>query len=360
MLERLGAQESQNNCLISPLSIAVCLTMTQIGAARTTRDEMTRLLGIAKLSETAIDEATQLLLASLRAASDVELRVANSLWVNKNIQLEAPFARRCQQSFDARAQSLDFAAPESVGRINDWVGVATNDKINRIIEKLQPLDRLFLINAVYFRGDWLKPFEKRATQSELFHAPKSKIPVAMMNRHGDFRYLENSSLQMVSLPYGGERFSLYLLLPRPISSLTELFDWMNPKNFEAAIAKMQKCAGHVSLPRFKTNYTTELSQCLHDLGMRAAFDEHRADFSPMSVEPLHVGAVIHKTVFELDETGTEAAAVTAVKMVQRLAAPEPVKPFAFIANRPFALVLRDDWSGAWLFAGAVNAPSDEN
>ncbi len=359
VLERLVAADSRKNCLISPLSIAVCLMMVQVGAARETRNEMTQLLRVGDLSEAAIDQATPLFLASLRAPNEIELRVANSLWVNKNIQLAAPFARRCQQIFEARASSLDFAAPASVARINDWVSAATHGKIDRIVEKLEPLDFLFLINAVYFRGDWLDPFEKRNTKAETFHAPSGATPVEMMNRRAHFRYLENAVCQMVALPYGGKRFALYLLLPRPNSSVAAVLQRIRPNDLNSDITKMQRCEGRVSLPRFKMNYDVDLSKCLQALGMREAFDERRADFSPMSAEPLFVGAVIHKTVFDLDETGTEAAAVTAAKIVGSMAPATPPQPFEFIANHPFALILRDDWSGAWLFAGLLNAPSSD-
>ena len=266
------------------------------------------------------------------------------------------FARRCEQNFEARIATLNFASPDAIARINDWVSASTQGKIGRVIDRLKPLDMLVLINAIYFRGDWLDPFEKSVTQIDTFHAPAGRRQVQMMNRRASFRYGENGMMQIVALPYAGQRFSLYLLLPHPTSDVGELLRWLTLANLEASIAQMERREGRVCLPRFKMAYEMELSQCLQQLGMRDAFDESRADFSPMSAEPLHVGAVYHVTMLELDETGTEAAAVTAAKMVQRMRPTAPPQPFEFVANRPFVLALRDDWSGTLLFIGLVNAP----
>ena len=357
LLNRVMAQSPQNNVLLSPFSITSALAMVQNGAAGQTRSEIARVLGVEKLDETVLDAAHRALLTSLKNAPETELLVANSLWLHQDFTIKPDFQKRTQQTFDAEVSTLDFAASNAPQQINDWVAKNTKDKITQMIEQLAPDDRMVLMNAVYFRGDWLDPFEKDNTRDEPFFAPSGKREVPMMGRHDHFNYLENADLQLVSLPYKGERMEMYLLLPRQKTALNALLAKMDAKSFGALIGKMSNREGSVSLPRFKMSDDITLRPYLEQFGIKAAFSMQNADFSPIAPPPLWISGARHKAVIEIDETGTEAAAATSIGMAGA-AAPNPnrPKPFSFIADHPFLLALRDKESGALLFMGAVNEP----
>ena len=165
--------------------------MTQSGAAGQTEQEIARVLGVEKLDELSLASANLALLSSLNSAPETELSIANSLWLRENFTINPDFSKRAEQTFDAEVSTLDFSAPDAPQKINDWVAKNTKNKITRMIEQLTPDDRMVLMNAIYFRGNWLEPFKKSDTRDEPFFALSGQHDVPTMTRHDHFDYLEN-------------------------------------------------------------------------------------------------------------------------------------------------------------------------
>lgn len=354
LLRQRVAENKNANVLLSPLSIATALAMVQGGASGNTQTEMARVLGTGNLDEKTREADNAALFSSLQNASDVQLSLANSLWINQGFQIKPDFQKRTETVYDAKVSALDFSQPNAPQQINDWVKASTRGKIDKMIDRLAPNDEMVLMNAVYFKGNWLEKFDPRDTANASFFASDGKRDVPMMRRSDNFNYLENAEMQAVALPYKGRRMSLYLLLPRENNSLEKLLASLDAKSFDALANKMTKRKGSVSLPRFKMQDDINLTPPLKTLGMTSAFGL-QADFSRIAPQ-LFISGARHKAVIEVNETGTEAAAATSIGMAGSAMPMNQPEPFVFVANRPFLLALRDNQSGALLFLGAVKTP----
>ena len=216
---------------------------------------------------------------------------------------------------------------------------------------------MFLINAVYFKGQWQKKFDKALTKEKPFHLPDGKQkPAPMMAQSGKYLYHRGDKFQAVSLPYGNGGVSAYLFLPDEGSSLDEFLKGFSHQKWEALINNFNSTPGDIELPRFKLDYEKTLNDPLKALGMGMAFSKADADFSGIRPErDLYISEVKHKAVIEVNEEGTEASAATSVG-IAITSAQRPQQPFRFIADRPFLMAIRDSQTGAILFMGAVMEP----
>jgi serpin B len=220
---------------------------------------------------------------------------------------------------------------------------------------------VILANAIYFKGKWERPFDKKDTKDHAFYVlpgitPK---PVPMMWQHGHFSYQAEDGYQAVRLPYAGKRLQMYLFLPATNSSPAKLLLDLSGENWRNKILPgFRDREGMLALPRFKMNYDVLLNDPLKALGMRRAFDATSADFAAMADEPLFVSAVKQKSFVEVNEEGTEAAAVTTV-VVNAMAIREPVKPFEMMVDRPFFFVIGDDQTQSILFMGVIYDPAGQ-
>ena len=258
--------------------------------------------------------------------------------------------------------NLDFNAPQAPATINAWVSEQTHGKITEMVTPpIHPLTILFLINALYFKGQWRRQFDKAATRQGLFHLPDGqKKSCALMRQSGEYLYLAGPGFQAIHLPYGAGRLSLQVFLPEAELGLAGFVKRLagDPAAIWARwLGMFEHCTGTIALPRFKVSYSKSLNQALKGLGMDIAFSDVRADFSAMcpNVTPglVYIAEVLHKTFMEVNEEGTEAAAVTKVEMRVR-GLPPP--PFEMVVDRPFFCAIRDEVTGAILFAGVVVSP----
>ena len=351
----LGAG-GRENVVASPLSVATALSMTYTGAGGETAAQMARLLGLEGMSlDDACLAAAGLTGMLLRADPKVTLTIANSLWSRQGFALEPAFLDRNRQYFAARISELNFADPGAVDTINAWVAENTRGLIPTIIDEIGPDLVLFLINAVYFKGMWKEQFKPEATTQQPFHrADGSAVTVPMMMRGGQIAYFEGDGVQVAELPYGDGRFAMTLVLPAPGGTLATLVGRLSADVWNGWVGGLRPRDVDLSLPRFKVEYKATLNQVLIALGMRDAFDNARADLTGMrAAGGLVIDEVKHKTFIEVNEEGTEAAAVTSVGV--RLTS-LPVR-FSFVADRPFLLAIRDTQSGALLFLGAIANPA---
>ena len=375
----LQKHDSAKNVFISPSSVALALAMVYNGAGTTTKDAMAATLGLQGMTIADVNKANSDLIAVLQNPDPkVKLTIADSLWVRSGFSIKDNFAQRLQQSYGARLTNLDFASPAAPATINRWVSDATYKKIPTIVDKISPDEMLFLINAIYFNGTWTRQFDPKDTSPGPFTladgkeirtfvmpgptpstgawyrlAEGTRIQTPMMHQRGWYSYTSNDKFQAIRLPYGSERLALYVFLPSPGSSVKELVSSMDSATWDQWIKQLHGNEGTISLPRFKTEYSATLNDALAALGMGIAFDATRADFSGISEKQVWISTVKHKTYLDVNELGTEAAAVTSIGMS---ATAMPTNPFNMVVDRPFVLAIRDDTSGAILFSGAIQDP----
>ncbi len=357
-------QQPDSNIFISPLSVSMALGMTANGAASSTLDSMRATLELAGLTEEESNAAYQSLIELLTSADpQVQFDIANSIWHRLGLPVEADFLQRCRDFFEAEVKGADFDDPATVNLINDWVRENTNGKIEKILDSIPAAAVMYLINALYFKGTWQFEFDSTRTQDDLFTLPNgSQVACRMMEQRSEYRYHETEQFQIVDLPYGDDLFTMTVLLPRSAVSVDSLVALMTPENWAGWIEAMAPDSGNIYLPRFKLRYDLLMNDVLAALGMEVAFAPFEADFTRIVArenlggQNLFISRVIHKTFVQVDEEGTEAAAVTAVEVSLTTSGPGPPPGFTMRINRPFVFVIRERTSGALLFMGKIVEP----
>jgi serpin B len=355
LLREASRADTSSNVFLSPLSASMALGMTMNGARGPTFEGMRSTLGFGAMEPAEINAAYRSLIdLLLRLDKGVDMRLANSVWVHRTFPLHDAFVQSSLQSFDAKVAALDFADPASVGPINAWVDQSTNGKIKKILDRIDPDVVMFLINAVYFKGTWTQQFDPKMTSPTPFRrADGREQTVQMMHLpKAEIRALETPDVQIVDLPYGREAFSMTLLLPPRGRDLETWAGTITDAQWQGWMGQLRDAQLDVYLPRFRLEYEQVLNGTLKALGMGTAFDDVAADFSGMSPRgaDLFIDEVKQKTFLEVNEKGTEAAAVTSVSMA------ETSMPPSFMADRPFMLVIRERLSGTILFVGLIGAP----
>lgn len=395
LLEQLlsDGDADDRNVVISPVSIALALSMAYNGAGGQTAEAMADAMQLSPLlrdglSRAHINGSNLALLQALQGAgevagdggtgdrdtghggagaaaaveengSQVRLNIANGLWHRLDFRLNERFLEDMERSYRAAVEGLDFAQPESVQRINGWVSRATEGLIPSVVDQLDDDVVMLLINAVYFKGQWTTPFDREATRPMPFHlSDGNPIEVPMMYRAGRVAYYEDEDVQAVRLPYGDdERLAMYLFLPRSGKTVTDVARLLSSEGVSDLVSRFAPAHGQVMIPRLDVAYSARLKGALRALGMGVAFQGSAADFSPMlpegSPRNVYMNDVIHRSVLKVDEEGTEAAAVTSIEF--RVTS-MPAYDFIFRADRPFVLAIRDDETEALLFAGAIVNP----
>ncbi|MBV6623637.1 MAG: serpin family protein [Rivularia sp. (in: Bacteria)] len=359
LFSQLLVQDNNKNIFFSPSSIALALSMTYNGASGSTQEEMAKALELQGMSLQQINANYAELKANLENPDpQVTLNIANSLWVNRNTSLKPKFIENNQTYYQAQVTNLNFADTQASDKINDWIKENTAGKIDKVINKIDPDEVLFLLNAIYFKGSWTAAFQPDKTAEFPFYLSSGEEKQhPMMSQSGEYKYYETNEFQAVSLPYGeNSRVSLYIFLPKQNSELKLFYENLNAANWEKWMSQFIKREGFVRIPRFKTDYETTLNDALWALGMQEAFTNN-ANFSEMG-NNLKISQVKHKTFVEVNEEGTEAAATTSVGIQLTSAQLPSQKPFDMIVNRPFFCAIRDNQTQSILFMGSIVEPID--
>jgi serpin B len=361
LYDRLDQEQAGKNLFFSPTSISLALAMTAAGARGPTQAEMAKVLHL-DVDLAKADAHYHHLLEQWNAVGDkrpYQLRVANRLWGQKGFSIRPEFLALTREQYGAEMRLVDFVQSEAASReINGWVEEQTNGKIKNLIppESLDAMTRLVLTNAIYFKGDWVHPFDKQQTREEDFAlSAQQKIKTPLMHQQTDVGYAEEETFQAIEMPYSGRELSMVVLLPRKADGLPELEKTVTPDKLASLTSKMRVREVAICLPKFKLETSFVLNQTLEAMGMKRAFSRD-ADFSGISTaEALCISAVVHKAYVDVNEEGTEAAAATGVVM-RALAAhlPEPVPVFR--ADHPFLFLIRDTKTGDILFMGRLTSP----
>ncbi|MBD2715764.1 serpin family protein [Microvirga sp. STR05] len=350
---RTGAGSS--NLFISPLSISAALTMTYNGADGTTKDAMRQTLGFTGQTDAAINQSFKSLFELLTTIDrTVEFAAANSIWHGQQYTLQVPFAQTNQLHFDATLRAVNFSDVSTKNAINQWVSDKTKARITSIVEQTSADDVMYLINAIYFKGSWARKFDKTLTRKSTFHKEDgSTASVDFMTlKNGSYSYYADATKQVIDLPYGNKQFSMTVIVPSGSATLATVSSQLTSANLDTWLAAATTSSWELRMPKFRMEYKKELSNILTQLGMGEAFTE-RANFSRMlqnSSQGLAISKVEHKTFLEVDEEGTEAAAVTSVGVVTTSIPP------TISVDRPFLFLIREKSSNAVLFMGQLVQP----
>ena len=350
--------ERNENIFISPFSVSVALAMTLNGAAGETEQAMTDTLQLQDLASDTINSSFYQLQNILQTSDPkVTLTIANSLWGREGFQFKTDFLQRNELYFNAETSILDFLNPSTLQTINQWVNDSTNSKIPKILDKIEPNAVLFLINAIYFKGPWQTEFAPSDTRDGTFHLISGDTKqVPMMSRTGQYPIYSGTDFQAINLPYGEGRMGMFIFLPTDKSNLNSFIESITTKKWENWMEQFNEREVQIRIPKFKLEYGTKvLNDVLSSLGMGVAFDEYNADFSRMADLDavngnLYITKVAHRTFIEVNEEGTEAAAVTSVGVGIKSFPPR------FTVDRPFFFAIRDNETGTVLFMGTVVEP----
>jgi serine protease inhibitor len=352
----LKNEDSTRNVMISPLSATLALSMTYNGAAGDTKSAFENTFHLNGLTDTEINQSMLDLSDALVSVDKlVQLNIANSIWYRNSFQVESDFLNTNKKYYHAEVAALDFNDPNSKNTINQWVDKQTNHKIPSIVDQVSPDDIMFLINAIYFKGDWKSEFKKADTENRPFYLENGQnIEVPTMSQETDMAYYNSDLFTAVDLPYGRGNFSMFLMLPNDGKTLSELEMALTQENWQSWIDNMggpEKMT--IRLPKFKFAYARPMKDDLISLGLGIAFSD-TADFSKInSGGGLTISRVKQKTFIEVNEEGTTAAAATSVTVGVTSAGPGAIVNF----DHPFLFAIKENTTGTILFIGRVMDPS---
>lgn len=359
----LSQEEAGKNMMISPLSISIALAMTINGASGENLEEMKDVMEFGSMDmEDVNDQFYSLIQSLVEADKDMIMAIANSVWMDLAFEprVKEKFLSVLDEFYDAEAFALDFGNPDSVDVINGWVKENTMEKIEKIIEEIGADTVMYLINAIYFKAAWTVTFDKESTydgQFTLSDESTKTVPMMTFKDAQDFDFYssgwEEGDYSVIRLPYGRGKFAFYGIIPNS-GSIDDFISKMAETGLESYFENLVETEEvPVMMPKFKFEYEKSLVDIFKTLGMEKAFETGGLLELAQDGENLYISDIIHKTYIEVNEEGTEAAAVTAVEVG------ETSMPAGFYGNRPFVYVIRDDRSGTILFIGKVEDPSAE-
>lgn len=363
IFQKIRENSAEENIMISPLSISVALAMAYNGADNDTKTEMEKTLKLYGLTAEEINASYKHLIAALQSVDEkVVFELANAIFYKNGFAVKPDFLNINRNNYDAEVSSLDFNSPSAVETINNWVATKTHDKILSIIDQLNPDDRMVLLNAVYFNGIWTTEFEKEGTKLHNFTKNNGQsIDVPMMNKEDKLQYTSNSLFEAVKLPYGKGQYNMIVMLPAKNKNSQNVIDALSADNL-TKWGNEFKTEDHVvvTMPRFKFSFEAGLNEVLKEMGMPKAFSD-QADFSKITdQENLFISSVRHKSFIDVNENGTEAAAVTSITFTNTSAGPgDTVQKIYFTVEKPFVFAITEKDTGAILFMGEVQNPEYE-
>ncbi len=346
-----------DNIMVSPLSVSLALAMTYNGADGETKTAMEKALKVYGLTPEEINLTYHELVKALKSLdSKVLLEIANAIFYREGFQVEDEFVSTNKKYYSAEISALDFwNEKKALSTINGWVAEKTHGKIESILNDISPDHLMFLLNAIYFKGIWQTEFKKENTRKLPFYSEEGKnIDVETMQRTDTLLYVSNELFSAIQLPYGKGSYNMNIFLPHKQKTLENIISELNPENWKIWIESFrEKQNVDIKLPRFQYEYEITLNDILSEMGMGIAFTG-AADFSKINKGGgLSIDFVKHKTFIEVNEEGTEAAAVTVVAIKESMTILTP-----FIVDRPFMYAITEKNTGAILFMGTVKNPQE--
>ena len=349
IFDKINADESEKNIIMSPLSISYALSMLLNGAEGETQQQIIDVLNQSDLTVEEINNALKVLTKDLLTVDNkIKMGIANSVWTKQGYTAKQAFINALQEYYSAQVKSLTTAE-----EVNSWVNTNTNGMIPKIINDLNPQLVMMLINAIYFEGEWSSGFDESDTREDTFYLSQSEsVRVKMMKQSSSFKYYKNENFSVAELPYGQGNYVMDIILPSDTKTIDEIIPEIDNDLFINHIEPSIPRTIAVALPRFKYNFNKSLNNILISLGMPLAFTD-LADFSGIMDNHLHIDKVGHAAFIETTEKGSRAAAVTYIGLETTSVSPSPTQ---FIVNKPFAYVIRECSTNTIVFMGKVINP----
>jgi len=310
------------NLFISPASAAIALRMLIPGANGTTLTELQDVVPQMSLQPTE------------------QLEIASALWLNQGVSAKSSFIQ-------ANSDAEIFRGPITTEKVNLWASEHTNGKVTRVLQDPLPAIQMMLTNALYFKADWASPFSGLSTHRDSFYGTRTKRPINMLQQTSHFDYLETKYLQVIRLPYRGD-YCMDIYMPRNGQTINNMLQYI--QQLDMALLENKKV--NLNLPKFKLECDKTLNDYLKAMGLKTCFTQ-QADFSGISFTPLYVDFVKQNTYLSIDESGTQAAAVTTMGMAKTSYRPEPEEVYDMKINRPFLFFIREMSSNQIIFYGVI-------
>ncbi|HEX4683262.1 MAG TPA: serpin family protein, partial [Gemmatimonadaceae bacterium] len=356
--KQINAGARDSNVFVSPLSASFALGMAMNGAAGPTLDDMRAGLRFGSSPLSDIDAGYHSLIGLLTSLDPkVAMQIANSIWYRNTFSFNQSFLDAGSSYFDATIDPLNFDDQAgSLAAINGWVKSKTNGRIPSIIDEIRPENVMFVINAIYFKGSWRSRFDSTLTLTSPFHAVAGDQSVKLMHRKGSVAYTEAATFQAVDLPYGDSAFAMTVVLPKTGTSVEDVAASLDAAAWQRLTPTFATTDVDLYLPRLTLAWQRDLIPDLQELGMHAPFVRNGADFTAMSPlgKQLYISLVRQKTFVDVNEEGTEAAAVTGVGVSVTAVEVTPVMR----VDRPYIFAIRERLTGTVIFLGKItNIPS---
>lgn len=362
--QSLNGKMKNRSFICSPLSITYVLSMVNDAATGTTEQELEKTLGFHEGGIQAVNAYCKNLIDNLPHVDEkVQLDIANAIFLNDKFQLKKQFQQDMATFYDAKADALDFSSPSTLDKINGWCNEKTRGMIPEILDNVDPAMVSYLLNAIYFKAEWASMFEKNETREEPFVTPDGETRVPLMHQNVYMNYLRNDTYAAVSIPYGNGRWMMTVMLPEEGKTTDDVISSLAASGWSTdylknPLAAVDLYAVDLKLPRFVTAFDTDvvdgkLIGLLKGMGIRQVFDENFAQVPNMCENAnLFIGMMKQKAKIEVNEEGSEAAAVTVAGTFTTSVGPTQEPPKAtFHANRPFVYLIHEQSSGVILFVG---------
>ena len=356
---------SGKSFIYSPLSITYVLGMVNDAATGQTEQELEQALGFHQGGINAVNDYCKNLIDNLpKVDNKVTLNIANAIFLNKNYTLKPQFTQDMQTYYNAKAEALDFGAPETLDHINGWAKEKTNGMIPNILDEIDPYMVSYLLNAIYFKADWASKFDKNNTKTESFTTDNGKTELPLMHQNVLINYVNNGVYSAIKMPYGNGYWDMTVMLPEDGKTTDDIISQLSSRGFNDVEGFCGTMGGvfkpyevDLKLPRYETESDTKdvptgLTGLLQKMGINRIFDGSLAEIPNMANAHVYISMMRQKAKIKVNEEGSEAAAIT-VAGITATYINEPVQyPKAvFHANRPFVYVIREASSGVILFVG---------
>jgi len=355
------AQEENKNLMLSPLSASAALTMLLNGCNGDTYDQLSKMLNYPEnMTMSEINEVYSSLVAQLLVVDPkVKLALANAIFYRQGFSVKNPFLNTMSSDFDAEIAGLDFSLPSALTTINKWASDNTNGKVPKVLDEISGDAVMFIMNALYFKGDWSYQFDKLLTSDRPFYTDGlNSVDVSTMKGDVGSKVTSGSNYMAIELPYGCTNFTMVVVVPG--ETLFEFIPTLTAEKWNTITSAFddQEKFGELTvyMPKYKFSYEKQLNDQLQSMGMLDAFIPGLANLSGISDASIYVDFVKQNTFVEVDEKGTEAAAVTTIGIVETSFPPQPQE---FVIDKPFVFAIRERTTNALLFIGQVVNPLNQ-